>query len=45
MKGTQSDALHVLGWAAGYTQHWLMRWIAFLRAWMQTVVWHAPDHC
>ncbi|WP_154582715.1 hypothetical protein, partial [Xanthomonas oryzae] len=31
------DALHVLGCAAGYNLRWLLRWIAFLRAWLQVV--------
>ncbi|SMQ97294.1 IS1478 transposase [Xanthomonas fragariae] len=33
LKGAQGDALHVLGCAAGYNLRWLLRWIAFLRAW------------
>ncbi|MBB3759547.1 IS5 family transposase [Xanthomonas arboricola] len=35
LKGAQGDALHVLGCAAGYNLRWLLRWIAFLRAWMR----------
>ncbi len=30
LKGTQGDALHVIGCAAGYNIRWLMRWIVFL---------------
>ncbi|KKY05216.1 transposase, partial [Xanthomonas phaseoli pv. phaseoli] len=37
LKGAQGDALHVLGCAAGYNLRWLLRWIAFLRAWLQVV--------
>lgn len=37
LKGTQGDALHVLGCAAGDNLRWLLRWIAFLRAWWQVV--------
>ncbi|WP_330462236.1 IS5 family transposase [Xanthomonas nasturtii] len=37
LKGAQGDALHVLGCAAGYNLRWLMRWIAFLRAWLQAM--------
>ncbi|OLG56604.1 transposase, partial [Xanthomonas oryzae pv. oryzae] len=33
----QGDALHVLGCAAGDNLRWLLRWIAFLRAWLQVV--------
>ncbi len=39
LKGAQGDALHVLGCAAGYNLHWLLRWIAFLRAWMRAMGW------
>lgn len=39
LKGAESDALHVLGCAAGYNLRWLLRWIAFLRAWMGATVW------
>ena len=52
LKGAQGDALHVLGCAAGYNLRWLLRWIAFLRAWLQVVrarsstssstMWNAP---
>ncbi|RBJ21981.1 IS5/IS1182 family transposase, partial [Xanthomonas oryzae pv. oryzae] len=35
--GAQGDALHVLGCAAGDNLRWLLRWIAFLRAWLQVV--------
>ncbi len=38
LKGTQGDALNALGAAAGYNMRWLMRWIAFLRAWTRTIV-------
>ncbi|MEA5173947.1 IS5/IS1182 family transposase, partial [Xanthomonas fragariae] len=38
-KGAQGDALHVLGCAAGYNLRWLLRWIAFLRAWMRAMGW------
>ncbi len=37
LKGAQGDALHVLGCAAGDNLRWLLRWIAFLRAWLQVV--------
>ncbi|WP_042805022.1 IS5 family transposase, partial [Xanthomonas citri] len=37
LKGTQGDALHVLGCAAGYNLRWLMRWIALLRAWIRAM--------
>ncbi|QBG86168.1 IS5 family transposase [Xanthomonas oryzae] len=37
LTGAQGDALHVLGCAAGYNLRWLLRWIAFLRAWLQVV--------
>ncbi|UIS30117.1 IS5 family transposase ISXo4 [Xanthomonas citri pv. punicae] len=37
LNGAQGDALHVLGCAAGYNLRWLLRWIAFLRAWLQVV--------
>ncbi|PUE90494.1 IS5/IS1182 family transposase, partial [Xanthomonas oryzae pv. oryzicola] len=40
----QGDALHVLGCAAGYNLRWLLRWIAFLRAWLQ-VVRARPSTC
>ncbi len=39
LKGVQGDALHVLGCAAGYNLRWLLRWIAFLRAWMRAMGW------
>ncbi len=39
LKGAQGDALHVLGCAAGYNLRWLLRWIAFLRAWMRAMGW------
>ncbi|OOW91485.1 transposase [Xanthomonas campestris pv. vitistrifoliae] len=39
LKGAEGDALHVLGCAAGYNLRWLLRWIAFLRAWMGAMVW------
>ncbi|WP_108780292.1 IS5 family transposase [Xanthomonas fragariae] len=39
LKGAQGDALHVLGCAAGYNLRWLLRWIAFLRAWMRAMRW------
>ncbi|MEA5234430.1 hypothetical protein VB153_19580, partial [Xanthomonas fragariae] len=29
----------VLGCAAGYNLRWLLRWIAFLRAWMRAMGW------
>lgn len=38
LKGTQGDALNALGAAAGYNLRWLMRWIAFLRAWIRQIV-------
>ena len=34
LKGAQGDALHVIACAAGYNIRWLMRWIAFLWAWI-----------
>ncbi|PPV04643.1 transposase, partial [Xanthomonas axonopodis] len=37
LKGAEGDALHVLGCAAGYNLRWLLRWIAFLRAWLQAM--------
>ncbi|QEO95183.1 transposase [Xanthomonas oryzae pv. oryzicola] len=37
LNGAQGDALHVLGCAAGDNLRWLLRWIAFLRAWLQVV--------
>ncbi|RBF58366.1 IS5/IS1182 family transposase, partial [Xanthomonas oryzae pv. oryzae] len=37
LKGAQGDALHVLGCAAGDNLRWRLRWIAFLRAWLQVV--------
>ncbi|ASW48727.1 IS1478 transposase [Xanthomonas citri pv. mangiferaeindicae LMG 941] len=37
LKGAQGDALHVLGCAAGYNLRWLLRWIAFLCAWMRAM--------
>ena len=44
LKGAEGDALHVIACAAGYNIRWLLRWIAFLRAWirenMATVVFH-----
>ncbi|WP_108796784.1 transposase [Xanthomonas fragariae] len=39
LKGAQGDALHVLGCTAGYNLRWLLRWIAFLRAWMRAMGW------
>ncbi len=39
LKGAQGDALHVLGCVAGYNLRWLLRWIAFLRAWMRAMGW------
>lgn len=39
LKGAQGDALHVLSCAAGDNLRWLMRWIAFLRAWMHSMSW------
>ncbi|SMQ93446.1 transposase [Xanthomonas fragariae] len=39
LKGAQGDALHVLGCAAGYNLRWLLRWIAFLRAWIRAMGW------
>ncbi|MCC4621860.1 hypothetical protein LL965_17945, partial [Xanthomonas cassavae CFBP 4642] len=39
LNGAEGDALHVLGCAAGYNLRWLLRWIAFLRAWMGAMVW------
>ncbi|AEQ98560.1 IS4 family transposase [Xanthomonas oryzae pv. oryzicola BLS256] len=44
LKGAQGDALHVLGCAAGDNLRWLLRWIAFLRAWLQ-VVRARPSTC
>ncbi|AOD13578.1 hypothetical protein BER93_01030 [Xanthomonas fragariae] len=38
-KGGQGNALQVLGCAAGYNLRWLMRWIAFLRAWIRGMGW------
>ncbi len=35
LKGAQGDALHVIACAAGYNIRWLLRWIAFLWAWIQ----------
>ncbi|OLK67237.1 transposase, partial [Xanthomonas oryzae pv. oryzae] len=35
LKGGQGHALHVLCCAAGDNLRWLLRWIAFLRAWLQ----------
>ncbi|RBL10729.1 transposase, partial [Xanthomonas oryzae] len=37
LNGAQGDALHVLGCAAGDNLRWRLRWIAFLRAWLQVV--------
>ncbi|MCE4357146.1 IS5/IS1182 family transposase, partial [Xanthomonas hortorum pv. taraxaci] len=42
--GAQGDALHVLGCAAGYNLRWLLRWIAFLRAWMRAMEWPSFSH-
>ncbi|EKU23666.1 hypothetical protein XTG29_03575 [Xanthomonas translucens pv. graminis ART-Xtg29] len=38
LKGAQGDALNAIGAAAGYNLRWLMRWIAFLRAWLRASV-------
>ncbi|KWV17054.1 Conserved hypothetical protein [Xanthomonas translucens pv. translucens DSM 18974] len=38
LKGAQGDALNAIDAAAGYNLRWLMRWIAFLRAWLQASV-------
>ncbi len=38
LKGAQGDALNAIDAATGYNLCWLMRWIAFLRAWLRTSV-------
>lgn len=38
LKGALGDALNAIGAAAGYNLRWLMRQIAFLRAWLQTIM-------
>jgi len=38
LKGAQGDALNAIGAAAGYNLRWLMRWIAFLRAWFRAIM-------
>ena len=38
LKGAQGDALNAIGAAADYNLRWLMRWIAFLCAWLRAVV-------
>ncbi|WP_428943010.1 hypothetical protein ACQR5S_12810 [Xanthomonas oryzae pv. oryzicola] len=38
-RGREVDGMQVLGCAAGYNLRWLLRWIAFLRAWMGATVW------
>lgn len=38
LKGAPGDALNAIGAAAGYNLRWLMRWIALLRAWHQTIM-------
>ncbi|MFH0269766.1 hypothetical protein CG823_12710, partial [Staphylococcus epidermidis] len=35
--GAQGQALPGAGCPAGYNLRWLLRWIAFLRAWLQVV--------
>jgi len=37
LKGSLGDALNAIGAAAGYNLRWLMRWIAFLCAWVRTI--------
>ena len=37
LKGTEGDALHVIACAAGYNIRWLLRWIAFLCAWLRAM--------
>ena len=38
LKGAQGDALHVIACAAGYNIRWLLRWIAFLCAWLRATI-------
>ncbi len=44
LKGAEGDALHVIACAAGYNLRWLLRWIAFLRAWLQGRMRSLTDH-
>ena len=42
LKGAQGDAMHVIACAAGYNIRWLLRWIAFLCAWLLAMAMATP---